>query len=158
MRAAGGCTVPLHSGRGRDPMPWLFPVVGIWLCFVLCSQSLALSSPSCFWLCAALQVTSVSPSLASGQRWSPSAAARHGTSCTVPQVRDASPLPSATLGPVLPDRAEGPSADIEMCLAGHSHCCSLPPALTPLLLFCRSGGDCRTHRGSRLVELWLSLV
>lgn len=40
---------------------------------------------------AALQVTSVSPSSASGQRWHHSAAARRWRSCTVPQVRQASP-------------------------------------------------------------------
>jgi len=35
MRSARACAVPLRSGHGRDPAPWLVPAVGTGLGFVL---------------------------------------------------------------------------------------------------------------------------
>lgn len=72
---------------------------------------------------AVLQVMSVSPSLASGQRWSPSTAVRHGKSCTVLQVRDMSPDFSISLSSVT-NWHEGVSAGSEMCLAQCGCWCS----------------------------------
>lgn len=65
---------------------------------------------------AALQVMSVSPSLASGQRWSPTTAARHGKSSTVLQVRDMPPAFSNSLLSGTNWR-EGASTGSEMCPA-----------------------------------------
>lgn len=118
----------LAAPSGRD-MAWLHAVTKV--------PSLVLTFLF-LTLVLVLQVMSVSPSLASGQRWSPSTAARHGKSCTVLQVRDVCPDFSS-----LPNginwRVET-SAGSEMCPAQCGRWCSPPLALIPLCLFLQKWG------------------
>lgn len=135
MCGARGCSVPRCSGcdRGLVPgvpsgrhMAWLHAMTKV-------------PDLPAFDSGAALQVVSVSPFLASGQRWSPNTAARHGKSSTVLQVRDVSPGFSSSLPSGTNWRERG-SAGSEMCPAQCDHWCLLPPALTPLCLFLQKWG------------------
>lgn len=119
----------LAAPSGRD-MAWLHAVTkvpSLVLTFLLLTVVLV------------LQVMSVSPSLASGQRWSPSTAARHGKSCTALQVRDVSPDFFSSLPSGINWRV-GASASSEMCPAQCGCWCSPSLALIPLCLFLQKWG------------------
>lgn len=95
-RAGANWSDTKHLGNNREKKIKVFWLSPLRACCQLRGWGWALCSHHPHQFCpnllgAALQVTSVSPSSASGQRWHHSAAARRWRSCTVPQVRHASP-------------------------------------------------------------------